>query len=146
MLIFNFVFMLFNVLYKLVFLLLQSIQQLESQMTGIIKEVEAKLPETLEAAKSHHGDFLAFLQGVTGFVSAAASKDPFAFIDSALGLAESQHGKACLKTLTSYQKSLRTWLTFGKNYKPLKDSSELDFDQVDVDSVPGVMQVCIYQE
>ncbi|XP_020617098.1 uncharacterized protein LOC110055061 [Orbicella faveolata] len=121
-------------------LYVKSIQQLESQMTGIIKEVEAKLPETLEAAKSHHGDFLAILQGVTGFVSAAASKDPFAFIDSALGLAESQHGKACLKTLTSYQKSLRTWLTFGKNYKPLKDSSELDFDQVDVDSVPGVMQ------
>lgn len=113
-------------------------------MTGIIKEVETKLPETLEAAKSHHGDFLAILQGVTGFVSAAASKDPFAFIDSALGLAESQHGKSCLKTLGNYQNSIKTWLTFGKNYKPLKDSSDLDFDQVDVDSVPGVMQVRIY--
>lgn len=135
--------MLFNVLYECWVFLSQSIQQLESQMTGIIKEVEAKLPETLEAAKSHHGDFLAILQGVTGFVSAAASKDPFAFIDSALGLAESQHGKTCLKTLSNYQNSLRTWLTFGKNYKPLKDSSDLDFDQVDVDSVPAVMQVRI---
>lgn len=110
-------------------------------MTDIIKQVETMLPDTLDAAKFHQGDLLAILQGVTGFVSGAASKDPFAFIDSALGLADSQQGKACLKTLSSYRNSIKKWLTFGKNYQPLKDSSELDFDQVDVDSVPDVMQV-----
>ena len=99
------------------------------------------LPDALQAAKFHKGDFLAILQGVTGFVSALASKDPFAFIDSAIGIADSQQGKACLKTLDRYKNSLKKWLTFGKNYKPLEDSSDLDFDQVDVDSVPDVMQV-----
>ncbi|KAL9957971.1 hypothetical protein ACROYT_G034931 [Oculina patagonica] len=122
-------------------LYVKSIQQLETQMTDIIKQVETILPETLEAAKFHKGDFLAILQGVTGFVSAAASKDPFAFIDSAIGIADSQQGKECLKSLSSYTSSIKKWLTFGKNYSPRKDSSDLDFDQLDVDSVPDVMQV-----
>ena len=33
------------------------------------------------------------------------------------------------------------WLKFGKDYAALKDSSELDFDKMDVAAVPEVMQV-----
>ena len=35
------------------------------------------------------------------------------------------------------------WLKFGKDYAALKDSSELDFDKMDVAAVPEVMQVNI---
>lgn len=100
------------------------------------------LPEVYEKAKMNANDFLAILQGLTGFVSSIASKDPFALIDSALGIAESQLGKQCLNSLEGYLGSIKKWLTFGKNYNPLKDSSDLDFDQVDVNSVPEIMQVC----
>ena len=54
---------------------------------------------------------------------------------------ESQLGKQCLNSLEGYLASIKKWLTFGKNYNPLKDSSDLDFDQVDVNSVPEIMQV-----
>ena len=115
-------------------------------MNAIIEQVETMLPAALEAATFHKGDFLAILQGVTGFISSIATLnpmelDPFGAIDSAIGIADSQQGKECLKTLSGYQNSLKKWLTFGKNYKPLEDSSDLDFDQVDVDSVPDIMQV-----
>ena len=110
-------------------------------MTGILKQVKTMLPEVYEKAKLNANDFLAILQGLTGFVSSIASKDPFGFIDSALGVAESQLGKQCLKTLEGYLGSIRKWLTFGKNYNSLKDSSDLDFDKVEVDSVPEIMQV-----
>ena len=110
-------------------------------MNGILKQVETMLPEVYEKAKMNANDFLAILQGLTGFVSSIASKDPFAFIDSALGIAESQLGKQCLNSLEGYLASIKKWLTFGKNYNPLKDSSDLDFDQVDFNSVPEIMQV-----
>lgn len=121
-------------------LYVKSIRQLEGQMNGILKQVETMLPEVYEKAKMNANDFLAILQGLTGFVSSIASKDPFAFIDSALGIAESQLGKQCLNSLEGYLASIKKWLTFGKNYNPLKDSSDLDFDQVDVNSVPEIMQ------
>ena len=110
-------------------------------MDGILKHVQTELPKVYKNAKMHINDFLAILQGVTGFVSSLMSKDPFDFIQSALGIAESQTGKKCLKTLKEYLGSIEKWLTFGKNYKPRKDSSDLDFDRVDVDTVPEVMQV-----
>ena len=113
-------------------------------MGGTLKQVEAELPDVYKDAKMNENDFLAILQGITGFVSGIANKDPFEFIQSALGIAESQTGKKCLKKIESYLGSIRKWLTFGKNYKALENSSDLDFDRLDVDSVPEVMQVYEY--
>ena len=110
-------------------------------MNGILLQVKTMLVDVLKDAKMNENDVLAILQGVTGFFSSIASKDPFEFIQSALGIAESQTGKKCLKTLQSYLDSIEKWLNFGKNYTALKDSSELDFDELDVEAVPEVMQV-----
>ena len=72
---------------------------------------------------------------------AIKGKDPLDFIDTALGLAGSQSGKQCLGSLESNLGSIKKWLTFGKVYTPLVDSSDLDFDKLDVASVPEIMQV-----
>lgn len=36
---------------------------------------------------------------------------------------------------------VRKWLKFGKEYEALEDSSDLDFDKVDIGSVPEIMKV-----
>ena len=99
------------------------------------------LPNVYDQAKFNPDDLLAILQGITGFAGAIKGKDPLDFIDTALGLAESQSGKQCLGSLESNLGSIKKWLTFGKVYTPLVDSSDLDFDKLDVASVPEIMQV-----
>ena len=99
------------------------------------------LKDTYKKGKFHRDDLIAVLQGITGFGKVIASKHPLDFIDSALGIASSQSSKACLKSLDSYLGSAKKWLTFGKKYKALTDSSDLDFDQVAVSSVPEIMKV-----
>ena len=92
-------------------------------------------------AKFNKEDILAVLQGTVGFAKAIASKNPFDAIDAGLGLMGSLAGKQCLNSLESIRGSIKKWLTFGEHYKPLADSSDLDFDQLDVGSVPQIMQV-----
>ena len=99
------------------------------------------LPDVYQQAKFNPDDMLAMLQAITGFVGSIKGKDPFDVIDTALGLAESQSGKQCLGSLQNNLGSIKKWLTFGKNYKPLVDSSDLDFDKLDVASIPEIMQV-----
>ena len=107
-------------------------------MTSIIRNFPNLLRDTTESGKFGVNDLIAVLQGITGFVSAVASKDPFKSINSALGIASSLFGKSCLKTLDQYLGSAKKWLTFGEKYK---DSSGLDFDRVAVSSVPEIMKV-----
>ena len=103
--------------------------------------MQTMLPDVYDKAKFNRDDLIAVLQGIVGFGSAIASKNPMDFIDAALGVASSFSDKQCLNSLESILGSTKKWLTFGENYSPLKDSSELDFDQVDVNSVPEVMKV-----
>ena len=110
-------------------------------MTSIIRNFPNLLTDTYEQGKFNKNDLIAVLQGITGFGAAIASKSPLDFINAALGLASSLSGKACLKTLQQYLGSVKKWLTFGENYKTLTDSSDLDFDQVAVSSVPEIMKV-----
>ena len=113
-------------------------------MNSALEQVQRILPDVYDNAKFNPDDLLAMLQGIGGFVGGVVSKDPFASIDAALGIAGSLSGKQCLGSLESILGSIKKWMTFGKNYKPLVDSSDLDFDQVDVASVPEIMQVCTY--
>ena len=122
-------------------LFLQAIKTLEEEMTTILKNFPNLLKDTYKKGKFHRDDLIAVMQGITGFGKAIASKDPLDFIDAALGTASSLSGKACLKSLDSYLGSAKRWLTFGEKYKALTDSSDLDFDQVAVSSVPEIMQV-----
>ena len=110
-------------------------------MESIIRRFPTLLKDTYQQGKFNKNDLIAMLQGITGFAKAIASRNPMDFIDAALGVASSFAGKACLKTLDKYLGSVRKWLTFGKAYAALKDSSDLDFDKMDVESVPEVMKV-----
>ena len=111
-------------------------------MTSILKNIQTILPDVYAKAQFNQDDLIAVLQGLAGFANAIATKDPKDFIDSALKIASSQSGK-CLKSLLSYTGSIKKWLEFAEKYKRVKDSSELDFDQVDVGSVPEIMKVAI---
>ena len=110
-------------------------------MTSILENLFVKLPDIYDKAKFNRQDFLAVLQGIVGFANAIKSKSPLDFIDAAVGVASDLSGKNCLKSLHSYFSSIKKWLTFGEKYKPLVDSSALDFEQVDVASIPEIMQV-----
>ena len=112
-------------------------------MSNILKEATSALPDVYEKAKFNSNNITTMLQGLVGFTAAADAKDPFAFIDQTLTLAEESSQRCHLKSLDSYLGSIKQWLTFGKHYKPLVDSSELDFDQMDVSSVPQITQVLI---
>ena len=111
-------------------------------MTGITEQIRSILPEALRAAKFNEDDFLAVLQGIVGFAGAIKDKNPLDFIGSAVGLAQDLSGKRCpLGTLEDNLDKLEKWLTFGKAYEALQDSSDLDFDRVDISAIPEVMQV-----
>ena len=105
---------------------------IQNMLHDVQKQVEEKLKRD---------EMIATLQGITGFANAIAGKDPFEFIDTALNLAEYAVNQPCRSSLGSSLGSIKKWLTFGKEYKPLEDSSDLDFDAVDVNSVPEIMQV-----
>ena len=125
-------------------LFLQAIKTLEEEMTTILENFPNMLKDTHKKGTFHRNDLIAVMQGITGFGKAIASKNPLDFIDTALGVASSLSGKACLKSLDSYLGSAKKWLNFGEKYKALTDSSDLDFDQVAVSSVPEIMQVSCF--
>lgn len=111
-------------------------------MNSVVAHIEAALGEAHSSATFNADDFMAILQGVVGFASAVATSNPLAFISSGVTLAQDLSGKMCpVGSLQDILDKLEKWLKFGKNYTPLEDSSDLDFDQVDVESVPEVMQV-----
>ena len=90
---------------------------------------------------------VAVLQGITGFASAIftskVSEDPvgpFDYIDTALDIVDYDINKPCLVALDSVISCAKKWLTFGQ-YRPLEDSSDLNFDLIDVSSVTDIMQV-----
>lgn len=90
---------------------------------------------------------VAVLQGITGFASAIftskVSEDPvgpFDYIGTALDIVNYDINKPCSVALDSVISSAKKWLTFGQ-YRPLEDSSDLNFDLIDVSSVTDIMQV-----
>lgn len=111
-------------------------------MDNVVKHIEAVLAEAVQSARFNADDFMAVLQGVVGFASAIATRNPLDFISSGVTLVQDLSGKMCpVGSLQDILDKLEKWLTFGDKYTPLEDSSDLDFDQVDVESVPEVMQV-----
>ncbi|KAJ7392017.1 hypothetical protein OS493_014953 [Desmophyllum pertusum] len=119
----------------------RTIKELENGMDNVVTHIEAVLAEAVQSARFNADDFMAVLQGVVGFASAIATSNPLAFISSGVTLAQDLSGKMCpVGSLQDILDKLEKWLTFGDSYTPLEDSSDLDFDQVDVESVPEVMQ------
>lgn len=120
----------------------QSIGELENRMDGIITNIETILEDVVETARFNQDDLLAVLQAVCGFASSVVSLDAISLIDNAVTVAYSVGQTKCpLASLETNADTLKKWLTFGQSYQALTDSSDLDFDTVDVESVPEVMQV-----
>ena len=84
---------------------------------------------------------IAVLQGITGFASNIIGGDVSGVLDTALGIAKDVEDLPCFTSLKIVIKNAKAWLTFGK-YRPLNDSSDLDFDKMNVSSVPDMMKVC----
>ncbi|XP_066026371.1 uncharacterized protein [Pocillopora verrucosa] len=117
-----------------------AIGELEASMKSNLLEAKAMLPDVYEKAKFNSDDLFVILEGITGFFSGAMGKDPFAALGSALGVIGHFAGKCDLGKLQDNLDKVEKWLKFGKDYAALKDSSELDFDKMDVAAVPEVMQ------
>lgn len=110
-------------------------------MQSTLEEVVAQLPGVYEKAKFNRGDLYVMLQGITGFLSGTTGKDSLATIDTALEVVGHFDTKCSLGTLKSSLNKIRKRMNFGKEYAALKDSSDLDFDKMDVGVVPEVMTV-----
>ncbi len=110
-------------------------------MKSSLEEIIAQLPDVYKASRFNRQDLFAILQGVTGFFSGIVGKNPFDSIGAAIEVAGHFATKCNTGTLQGNLAKIEKWLTFGKEYAALDDSSDLDFDKMDVAFVPGVMQV-----
>lgn len=112
-------------------------------MESILENIEDSIPQL--QAQFNANDWIALLQGIVGISKAIkgenGKRNPLDFIDTALSTAKELKNKACLPSLESHLESIKKWLTFGDRYEPREDPSSLDFDQLDVGSVPEIMQV-----
>ncbi len=111
-------------------------------MDNIVRHIENDIAEVISASQFNIEDLLAVLQGTVGFVSGAASGEVFEALGPAVELSSNLSSTCPTGSLQEVLNNLHKWLTFGSSYNPLEDSSDLDFDQVDIGSVPEMMQVC----
>ena len=94
----------------------------------------------LQAEKNMQHLF-AILQGLTGFVGALKGTDPIAALSSAFSIIEAEATRCFRGTLEENKAKIEKWVKFGKEYEALEDSSDLNFDTMDVQSVPEIMKV-----
>ena len=121
-------------------------------MNDTLKRIYSSLDKAQETARNRLTlqQFMAVLQGITGFTSgiftsvvSEESQGPFAFINTALGIVQYKANEACATALGPLMTNVKKWLTFGK-YRPLNDSSDLNFDKMNVSSVPDIMKVPLF--
>ncbi|XP_066022392.1 uncharacterized protein [Pocillopora verrucosa] len=119
-------------------LYVESIAQVENRMSSTLETLKATLVELQAQKNMEH--FFAILQGVTGFVGALIEKDPGAALGSAFSLIENEALRCNRGTLQQNKAKLEKWVRFGKAYKALADPSDLNFDEMDIQSVPEIME------
>jgi len=110
-------------------------------MTSSLEEIVAQLPDVHEKSQFNRQDAFVILQGYTGFFSGLLGEDPFAALGAAVEVAGNFATRCNTGSLHENLSKAKRWLTFGKEYAALEDSSDLDFDKLDIGSVPEVMKV-----
>lgn len=110
-------------------------------MESYLEQIKILLPQARGKALFSRQDVFVILQGVTGFASSAAVGDVFGVLNAALPVGGHFATKCSLGNLKADIESIEHWLRFGVEFKALKDSSDLNFDNMDVGSVPEVMKV-----
>ena len=116
----------------------QAIRALENKMRHIAQYTLKELTPVSGKAKLH--SILALLEGLVGF--SVAAQAPLSTLGSILGIVNLlSHDRCPLKSLEKYSANIEKGLSFGEDYKLRVDSSELDFDKLDISSLPEMMQV-----
>lgn len=110
-------------------------------MNSSLAEIIVQLPEVYEAAQFNREDLFAILEGSAGFFSGVLGRDPFSSLGAAIGVIGRFASRCNTGNLQENLNKTLEWLTFGQQYAALEDSSDLDFDQLNVESVPEVMKV-----
>ena len=110
-------------------------------MNGSLTALFNELPDGDADAQFTKRDLLVVLQGLAGIVAAGTISDPFTVASTTFRVIGNFATQCNTGTLQENKDKLLKWLTFGKNYAALKDSSELDFTQLDVEAVPEIMKV-----
>lgn len=110
-------------------------------MKNFLSQITSVLPGVYEKAQFNTADLIAVLKGLTGFVKGIAGKDPFEVIDNALDVAGQFATKCNTGSFTEVKDKVDKWLKFGKEYSPLDNPNDLDFEKMDVGSVPEIMKV-----
>lgn len=110
-------------------------------MESSVKEAVAQLPSLHEKAKFQKSDLYVILHGLTGFFGSVMGKSPFSIVDTVLTVTGHFSSKCRLGTIKEHTDNIKRWMDFGKAYAALKDSTELDFDKLDIEAVPEVMTV-----
>lgn len=110
-------------------------------MENFLTQIMAKVRDVYVEAKFNKGDLIAVLQAITGFVKAGAGKDVFGALETALGTAAHFATQCNTGSLQEVKDKLTEWLRFGDAYKPLEDSNDLNFDTMDIESIPELMKV-----
>ncbi|KAL9964359.1 hypothetical protein ACROYT_G027990 [Oculina patagonica] len=116
------------------------ITDLEGRMENFLTQIMAKVRDVYVKAKFNKGDLIAVLQSITGFVKAGAGKDIFGALETALNTAAHFATQCSIGSLQEVKDKLTKWLTFGDAYKALEDSNDLDFDTMDIASIPELMK------
>ncbi|XP_078356917.1 uncharacterized protein LOC144641766 isoform X1 [Oculina patagonica] len=117
-----------------------AIRELEASMNSSFAAIDVLLPDVYEKSKFNKEDLFVILQGIAGFLSAVKGKDPLAATNEVVGVIGHFTTKCNTGTLQSIKGKISKWVTFGKKYEALKDSNDLDFDQMDVTAVPEMMK------
>lgn len=110
-------------------------------MASSLEKIAAQLPDVYKKSQFNQKDLLVVIQGVTGFFGGLVGQDPFGTLSTAIGVAGHFATKCNSGSLQDNLGKTKKWLEFGKEYAALKDSSDLDFDKMDIGSVPEVMKV-----
>lgn len=83
-------------------------------MNDILKNIVNLLPQIYARSRFQVDDFLAILQGIAGFASGIASRDPFTVIDSVIGLAGATYSVSSVvygkrQTMADFRTALQTF-------------------------------------
>lgn len=110
-------------------------------MSSSLEGIAAQLPDVYKKSQFNQKDLVVILQGLTGFFGGIVGKDPFGTLGTAVQVAGYFATKCNSGSLQDNLNKTEKWLAFGKEYAALEDSSDLDFDKMDIESVPEVMKV-----
>ena len=110
-------------------------------MYSSLERVVAMFPEVYDQSKWNMQETLAILKGTAGFSTGIGKKNQAESIGAVVGMAGHFAQKCSLGALQQHLGQIEQWMNFGEEYAAHNDPSDLDFEKINIQSVPEVMQV-----